>query len=222
MGDGYSKKTKLTFFILIILLTSVFLVVTSDSVKSEIQLWPAKLEIEISNYPDDEIQYKNISVTNPEKYNVTVTVDVEHPPSHRINENYSYIPDLSWVKVTPKNLDIPPKSTGFFTVHVDIPEKQRSQHYNEKWEVWAIFYEKIDGKNESNIRVKLASKIRIHAPPGDITQGSPYSTFIILFVMGELFFFLVLIYFSKNDKKSKDKKTAVYFFRKKRNGFSNR
>ncbi len=191
---------------------------TPDSVKSNIQLWPAKLEIKISNYPDDEIQYKKISVTNPENHEVTVTVDVKHPLANRIHENYSYIPDLSWVKVTPEILDIPPKSTGFFTVHIDIPEKQRSQHYNEKWEVWVIFNEKLSGgKNQSNIRLSLASKIRINTPSGEITQRSPYNIFIILFIIGGLFFSLILIYFSKGNKKSKNKKTAVYFFRKKRN-----
>ena len=217
MGDGYSKKTKTTFFILILLLISIFIVATPESVKSNIQLWPAKLEIEISNYPDDEIQYKKISITNPEKHEVTVRVDMEHPPAHRIHENYSYIPDLSWVKVTPEILDIPPKSTGFFTVHIDIPKKQRSRHYNEKWEVWAIFNEKIDGKKQSDIRLAIASKIRITTPSGEMTQRSPYNIFIILFVIGGLFLSLILIYLSKGDKKPKDKKTAVYFFRKKKN-----
>jgi hypothetical protein len=59
-----------------------------------------------------------------------------------VTEGYSNIPDLSWIKVTPNPLSIPANPNGYFAIEIVIPEKEKTLHYDESWEVYVKFFKK--------------------------------------------------------------------------------
>jgi hypothetical protein len=58
------------------------------------------------------------------------------------------IPDLSWVDLEPKWLEIPAKSLGYFYVYLDIPETE--ENCNKSWETWITFK---GGKQKTSVGI---------------------------------------------------------------------
>ena len=96
----------LAIFLMFLLLFTCF-----STVVSGIKIWPAKFTIEIPKWYDntDEDNNPKIQITNVESHDVKVTVKVDNPSIQALSEGYSYIPDLSWIKVVPETITIPAK-----------------------------------------------------------------------------------------------------------------
>ena len=166
---------------------------------ADISLWPGKLTITMSGFSDDEIEFKKVSITSTYDYEINVITEIGDPPEGDATEGYSNIPDLSWIKVTPDPLTIPSNSVGYCSIELDIPENEKSQHYNESWEVWIKFFKEPDYGKGSPIIVKLASKIFIHTPE-NIVQETPYSLFIFIAVLVVLFLLIVAYFYFKKKR----------------------
>jgi len=155
-------------------------------VGGRITLWPAKLNIDMERFPDEPIVFKRVQIKNPENSAVVVRAEVSHPNEESIEEGFSFIPDLSWVSVTPKEMTIPAKSDGFFNIIITIPKGNQSQSYNQKWEVLAVFYQKKNSEAGAvNFLVKLGSRVFINTPDGDVDkqQASP-NLFVMVWFIG--------------------------------------
>lgn len=190
------RRVAITFLVLLTLLSISLIPI---SVQGSISLWPAKLNMSISEYPSEEIQYNKIRITNPHNYEIQVVSDIQNPSLDNLIDSYSYIPNLSWVKVSPNLLTIPANSYDYFTLTVDIPEDEKPLHLNEKWEVHLLVCRKI-GSNDGNliINLKLTSKILIHTPSDIKDQQVLYNPILILFIIGgAITFASVFLYIRK-------------------------
>lgn len=204
-------KKLISILILFLLVCSTFLIPVVIS--ENIALWPAKLNIGISRYPNEEIKFNKIQVKNPYDEKITVVPQVINPSEDVRNESYDLIPDLSWVKVSPEELIISPKSSGFFELTVNVPEEVRSEYYGEKWEVWARVYKKINPDSKGVIiNIMPTTKVFISTPVDesnvDLNPFVFWFTFIGLVV-------LISIYFSIRFLKARNKKSVFYFRKKK-------
>ena len=211
------KKLTILFLTILILFTSF-----SEIAKSGFQIWPGKLTITMNEWYDKwvDTKYNKIHVTNPYSYGINVSVKLDHPGDNTITQGYSHIPDLSWIRIEPLIVYIPPRSSYTFKVILDIPKSEQSKCFNEKWETWAVFNSNLypGGKGGMNFKVELAVKLFINTPKGEagISQYLP----IILF--GSVSFFMLFIifllvkkrknYLIKNEKPS----SSIFFYRKKR------
>jgi len=166
-----------------------------------IKLCPPKITIDIIRYTGTPFSFK-IQVENPSSTPVNVTISIENPPRESLTENYSYIPDLSWIKVDKKTKYIPPFSSTCFNLTLDIPNSEKALHYNEKWEVWAIVCQKRNANLESGVafNIKLASKIFIHTPVEKVLLSQPF--YMILFVAAGIIL-ITLFYMGKKLLKNK-------------------
>lgn len=191
------KKISTLFVVSFFLIINIFFLI--PPARSDISLWPGLLKIDIPEYSDDEIVFKEVSITNSYDYEINVISEIENPPPSDRTEGYSDIPDLSWIKVTPNPLSIPANSVGYFSIEVEIPENEQSLHYNESWEVWVKFFKEPEYGSGTTINVKLASKILIHTPTG-AKQEIAYNLFIFIVIFGVLFFLIVVYFYYKKKK----------------------
>ena len=218
LGDGYLRKIAAVLFIFLFLLGNLFVLIPIPA-RGGIVLWPAELTIDISEYPEEEIQYK-IRITNPYNYDIDVVSESVNPSIEDISldEGYSCIPDLSWLKVSPDVLSIPARSYGYFMLSVEIPESKKPLHYNESWEGLVRFYKKSATQAGSvTVNVKLMSKIFIHTPPGPAKQQAPHNLYLILFLIIGLIILATVVFASRKKRSTNDDRTAIFYYKKKEN-----
>lgn len=186
--------------------------------EGRITLWPAKLNISMESFPDEPIVFKRVQVKNPENSAVVVRSEVSHPAEQNIKEGFSFIPNLSWVSVTPKEMTIPAKSDGFFNVTIIIPKSNQSQSYNQKWEVLALFYQvKTSTTGGVNFLVKLGSRIFINMPSDETNkqEASP-NLFLVIWFVGMVGLAVVtLIFYLRGRWSNYRQKTAIYYLKDK-------
>lgn len=206
------KKISKALIISLCLIVNIFILVPTT--KSDIALWPGKLTINISEFPEDEIVYKKICVTSQNNYDADVFVEISDPPSGSLTEGYSNIPNLSWIKVTPNPGLVPAKSDSYFRLWIDIPEKEKDLHYNESWEVWVRFFDKPRDDGEIVFNMKLATRVFIHTPTG-LKQKFPYNPFIFIIVFTVFLLIIVAYFYFKNKTPIGSKKRAVFYIKKK-------
>lgn len=204
--------------LLVILLFFFFIVgnifvFTSQTAKAGVKASPAKLVITMPDgYPDEKIQYK-IKVTNPYSENMTVISTIINP--FKLASNYSNIPELSWIKISPEQLHVPPNSYGEVEVEIVIPEGEKNKQYNKQWEAWAYLTPKVGGPDSTvSFQTQLAVRLFIHTPVGEDSSKSMSSSpnFLILFgiIFGSLFLFILFKYLN-NKKKSKYEPDTMFY-----------
>ena len=202
----------LVFFILF----SSFSVVT----KGGIEIWPGKLTITMNEWFDKwvETKYNKIQVTNPYSYGINISVKLDHPSAEVISEGYFFIPDISWIKIEPETIHLPPKSSDKFEVIIEVPKHEQSKHFNEKWETWAIFTSDLHpgGKGGMNFQVELAVKLFINTPKGEAVE-SKYLP-IVLFLFFSIFVILIVFIYLKKRKNYQinNKNPSLFFYRRKK------
>lgn len=203
--------------IIFLLVTVNILLITSPIVKSGVKVSPAKLIITIEEYPEKEIQYK-IKITNPYSQEITASLEVKHP--YEIEENYSQIPDLSWVKVYPESLVIPSDSYEEIEVIVDIPEDKKTIHNNEKWEAWVIVTPRLKSVlGGMALQMQLAVKLFIHTPESKMTSWSLPAPYIFYPILGAILFLTALfltIFLIKKKRNINPNKAAIFYIKKKK------
>jgi len=136
--------------------------------------WP----LELTNDGDAPIEIK-LSIMEPEY----------------VYDGNVKMPDLKWVSISKKNLEIGPESKERVLVTIDINNK--SQAYNQSWEFW-IFADQTAGagniQTDYKCRWTLQTPIRfvpIEERPGYVPWGTIMAYFGIL---GGAFVIIILIY----------------------------
>jgi hypothetical protein len=215
VGDGYLKKISALLIMFLFFSINMF-AFSSFSVNGGISLWPGKLTIDISEYPESGVRYNKICITNPYDYDVIVTSEILNPPYDDIDAGYSNIPDLSWIEISPDDLTVPANSQSCYSLGIIIPEDKKSLHDNEKWEVWVRFFKKPGAQTGIVFNIKLATKIFIHTPESS-EQRAPNDDpliFLLIFV-GLLIFVVAYLFFRRRVFAGSDKR-AVYYVKKRK------
>jgi hypothetical protein len=209
------KKLIILYLVFLILFLSFSIVV-----KGGIEIWPGKLTITMNEWFDKwvETKYNKIQVTNPYSYSINVSVKLNHPSKEVISERYFLIPDLSWIKIDPEIIYLPPKSSDKFEVIIEVPKDEQSKHFNEKWETWAIFTSDLypGGQGGMNFQVELAVKLFINTPQGESVE-SKYLP-IGLFLFFSIFVILIVFIYLKKRKNYQinNKYPSLFFYRRKK------
>ena len=208
------KRLTLAFLLFILLAGNISLL-TSPCVRGGVEVSPAKLYIDIEEYPLKEIHYK-VKVDNPFPYDIKASTKVINP--FKLYENYTRIPNLSWIKIIPEKLVVPGNSYKEFEVILDVPEKEKTLHYNESWEAWVIVEPRSTSGSEKGsitIQLQLAVKLLIHNPSGRMKTQTPLAIYLIIGIIGG--FVILLTFFSILKKKQtiNVNKTAVFYFKDK-------
>ena len=203
------KKTIVLILIFLILFTSF-----SFTAQAGIKIWPGKIRIEMNKWFDDEKEITQpIQITNPYSHGVNVTSKVENPSLKAITERYSPIPDTSWIKASPENLYIPPKSSDNFFIILNIPEDQQELYYNEKWETGVVISSDIPlgpSGGGMNFELEIAVKLFIITPKSK-TEGFQYYYFFFF-----IFLVFIVLMISSYIKKKKEKLSSIYYFKNKK------
>ena len=171
---------------------------SSIVVKGGFKIWPGKLTITMNEWYDQwkETKYNKIYVTNPYSYGINISVHIDHPSSDAISHDYYLIPNLSWVKVVPESVYLPPQSTQPFEISIVVPKNNQSNNFNENWETWVTFNSDLHpgGLSGMNFQVELSVKLFINTPVGEKIQ-TQYSYLILLILI--IIALVVLYYFRK-------------------------
>jgi len=211
---GIIRNIKVIFLVSLFLLGSL-LVLFSNSVSSGgISVWPPEVTVNIKDvYPEEEIKFK-IHVNNLYPHDINVSARVENQIPYRLKKNYTNMPDLSWIKLTPNIVNLSAKQSKFFEVTIDIPEKEKPLNYNEKWEACVVISELKD--KPSLIATEYAIRIYIITPEKAKMQVS--DMFLLLFIAsGFIALVICSLYMGKRKKMFANKKPIVFYFKKKKN-----
>jgi len=211
-------KRLIILFLTVLILFPSFSVVT----KAGFEIWPGKLTISMNEWYDNwiETKYNKIHVTNPYSYGINVSVKLDHPGVEIISEGYSYIPDLSWIKIEPLTIYLSPHSSGTFEVIIEVPKDKQSKYFNERWETWAVFDSNLYPGSQSgmNFKVELAVKLFINTPKGEASL-SRYLP-IVLFSFFSFFVILIIFVYTKKRKNYLIKDTkpnpSLFFYKRKK------
>lgn len=218
------KNTAAIFFVSLLLLEGILMFISPPVISGGISACPAKLTITMpEGFPEETIKY-TIQVNNLNSYVINVSATVDNPIPHRLKKNYTFIPDLSWVEITPDLLYIPPHESAFFEILINIPDEEKPLHYNERWEVWAVVSEV---KNEAlpgtiDTATKLAIRFFIHTPPEKVKQQIPQTLYLILLfiIVGLIITATFVFYAKKRERITYKKRPVVLYFKKKKGGGS--
>ena len=194
------RKIIAIFLIFLFLFTCLF------TASSGMKVWPGKIWISINNWydEDDNVDRTTIEVTNTESDNMTVTIRVENPDISTIDEGYSAIPDVSWVKFTPEILDLKGYEKGEIEVYIQVPESEQLLYNNEeRWETRVIVSPPIDSGGGINVQTELGVRLFIRTPSGEAEQNQ-YIPFVLIAIF--LIALLLGIFYNKKKKLGKFQK----------------
>jgi hypothetical protein len=218
-GMGTFRYTK-TIFLLFVLLGTLLISISICVSSGGVSVWPAKLIIRMGGeFPEKEIEYK-IYVQNLNQYAINASARIENPPAYYLNKTYTFIPDLSWVKIKQNVSYLSARQTTFFDVLIDIPDNEKSLHYNERWEVLVVVSGIRYGSPPTNttfINTEIGIKIIIITPERENMQTPYNSTFMLVSVVAIFTIFVAFVFFTKKKKRtSPEKKPAVFYFEKRK------
>lgn len=190
-------ERKIVNRIKVVLLFSVLLLLCLSVSVDGISMWPAKLEITLSEGYQNEDIIHPIQVTNPLTRAINVTAVVSNPANESLTEGYSFIPNVSWIRVVPEELYVPANSSSLFQLIVEIPDSEVPLQYNKSWETWVtIASDQYGGVDRgAAFKVELAMKVFIDTPSGEAkfqiqNLFLPLGIVLIIIVLSLLFFFL--------------------------------
>lgn len=209
---GTISSVKVIFLALLFLLESLFILVSTPASSGGISAWPATLTINMpEDFPEKEIQYK-ILVNNLYTHDINISAKIENPIPYRLSENYTFIPDLSWVKIASNTVHLSAKQSTFVEVLIDIPDKEKPLHYNERWEVWVIVSEIKDAlPGTTAITTELGIKLFVNTPEREKMQ---MPNLLPIFFIIMLFTALVVFVLYAKKRAFHKKKSAVFYFKK--------
>lgn len=212
---GTVRNIKIIFLISLFLLESLFILVSIPASSGGISAWPATLTITMpEDFPEKEIQYK-ILVNNLYEHDINISAKIENPISYRLGEDYTFIPDLSWVKIKLNIVHLSAKQSTFLEVLIDIPDKEKPLHYNERWEVWIIVSEiKDELSGTTAITTELGIKLFIHTPERAKMQMPGLLPIFFIIVVFMVVLAVFILYVEK--RTFHKKKPAAFYFKKKK------
>ena len=198
--------------IIVIFLVCLTLVTIFSVCASGVKVWPGKLDYTINRwYTDGQgVKHARIQVTNTASYDIDVSVRIDHPHVNVLDEGYSQIPDLSWVKANTEMLHLPADSSDFVEVYLEVPESKQSSHYNEKWESYVVISSAEESEGGINFQTEVAVKLFIKTPTGEASR-IPY-----IFIIISILFLISILYMIHSYIKNKRTKPATYYFKKRK------
>lgn len=156
--------------ITVTVLFSLFVLVCLSVSVNGFAIWPGKLEITLSEGYQNEDIIHPIQVTNSLPRAINASAVVNNPANTSLTEGYSFIPNVSWIKIEPEILYVPANSSSLFQLIVEIPESEVPLQYNKSWETWVtISSDEYSGGVERGVyfKTELAVKIFIDTPSGE-------------------------------------------------------
>ncbi|KYK21397.1 hypothetical protein AYK21_04845 [Thermoplasmatales archaeon SG8-52-2] len=203
------KKT--IVLLLIILVLFIFFSLTAQA---GLKIWPGKIRVEMNKWFDEEkIITQPIQISNPYSYGVNVSSRVENPNIKSITDSFSPIPDTFFIRTSPEELYIPPKSSENIEIIINIPENQHEFYYGEKWETGIVISSDIPlGPNggSMNFELEIAVKLFIITPKSETEGFQYYYIFIFIFLI------ILVITISSYIRKKKENLKSVYYFKNKK------
>jgi hypothetical protein len=186
--------------IIFLIITFLIVFMCFSMITSGIKIWPGKYDININRWPNNEekVDTPTIQITNTDSYDINVTIRVDHPAIETITEGYSFIPDLSWVRVVPEKLFIPAGNSDELELFIEVPESEQSSYYNEKWETLVVITPPVKKGQGINFQTELAVKLFIRTPGGDYAQI--YYIFILLFAFISIIIVLIALLHARKKK----------------------
>lgn len=217
------RRIKTLFLVSLFLLGSTLIFSSPPVLSGGINIWPGKLTITMpEEYPEEEIRHK-IEVNNLNSYDINLSAEIENPSLYNLKKDYTFIPDLSWVSITPEIIHIPAHGSRFLEVIITIPDEEKPLHYDEHWEVWVVISEV---KNQSSpgtvISIELAVKLFINTPPERVKQQIPQILYLILLfiIVGLIAVATFVFYAKKRERITYKKRPVILYFKKKKGGGS--
>jgi len=203
----------LAIFILSLVLLESFFIIAASPASGGISAWPAKLTITMKDvFPEEEVSYK-IQVNNLNPYDVDVSAKIDNPIPYRLKDGYEFMPDLSWIRVVPNKIHLSAKESTFLEIFMDVPDVEKSQHYNKRWEAWLIVSDMKNGSiGSTTIVTQLGIKLFIVTPEKAEMQIS-YGPILVFFIILIIVMAAVFVLYIKKEVPS-NKKPSVFYFKK--------
>jgi hypothetical protein len=106
----------------------------------------------------------------------------------------------------------------FLEVIIDIPDKEKPLHYNERWEIWIIISESYDQSSDTGafIQTELVAKFFIITP--SVTENTQTLQFLFFILIAIIVVITVCFLFIKKQKRipREDKQITFYFKKRKK------
>lgn len=215
------RRIKTLFLVSLFLLGGILIFSSSPVLSGGINIWPGKLTITMpEEYPEEEIRHK-IEVNNLNSYDINLSAEIENPSLYNLKKDYTFIPDLSWVSITPEIIHIPAHGSRFLEMIITIPDEEKPLHYDEHWEVWVVISEAKDQSSPGpTITIELAVKLFINTPPKKVKQQIPPTLYLILLfiIVGLIAVAMFVFYAKKRERITYKKRPVILYFKKKKRG----
>lgn len=213
---GIVRNIKVMFLVSLFLLESFFILLSTPASSGGISVWPPDVTINMNDvFPEEEIKFK-IQVNSLYTHGINVSTRIENQIPYRLEENYTDVPDLSWIKITPNIFNLSAKQSKILEVTIDIPDKEKPLHYNERWEACIVVSEiKDELPGTTAITTELGIELFINTPMREKMQMS--NLFLLLFlVVGFMALAVYILYFKKEKRTSTKKRPVVFYFKKRK------
>lgn len=208
---GILRNIKVMFITSLFLLGSLFILMSIPAFSGGISVMPPDVTITMKDVFPEKIEF-NVGVENLYRHDINVSAKIEKQISYRLTENYTDMPDLSWVKITPNIVHLSAKKSKLLNVTIDIPDEEKPLNYNKRWEFVVVFSEIKD--NSTPIKTEIAITIHIETPKSAKMQMP--SSYILFVIVGGFMILIVFILYVKNKKRTLTGEKAVVFYFKKR------
>lgn len=189
------NDVKKTLALTILLLLPLFFSTFSNA---SMTIQPLELTITMNDEFIHGNTLKTISVRNDNNFSVNVSWYVENPtPESWMRSNRTFIPNLSWIDVSPKWSVIEPGDTELFYIYLDVPESE--ENLDRHWETWVTFNQEPAG---GLFNLEQAVRVLIDTPYFIVfdDQIDISIIFIIVFVLIMSIFVVVFLFFRYKKK----------------------
>jgi hypothetical protein len=198
-------------FIVSLFFLEGFIILMSTPASASISVSPPDVTITMNDvFPEKEIKF-NVKVENLNRYDTNVSARIENQIPNLLKENYTNMPNLSWVKITPNIVLLSAKQSKLLEVTIYIPDEEKPLHYNERWEFVVVLSEIQHGVH---LKTEIAIEIYIKTPEKTKMQIPYNQIMMIIFIV---MVFVALIIFMLYSKRAISKKKPALFYFKKEN-----
>ena len=210
---GTLKSIKVIFITSLFLLGCFFYLLSVPALSDGISVWPPSVNVDVKDaFPKEEIKF-NVKVDNLYASDINVSAKIENQIPYHLKDGYTNIPNLSWIKVTPDIFNISAKQYKVLDATIDVPDEEKTLHYNERWEACIVISEIKD--EHTTISTEYAITIYIQTPEKEKIQN--FNTLFLLFIIVGSIGLAVCILYLRNRKKIFTSKKPNFFYFKKKN-----
>lgn len=208
---GTLKNIKVIFLASLFLMGCFFYLLSTSASSDGISIWPPSVTVDMKDvFPEEEIKFK-IQVNNLYSHDINVSTKIENQISYRLKEGYTDIPNLSWIKITPNILNLSAEQSKFLEVTIDVPDEEKSLHYNERWEVCIVVSE----IKEEHTTISTEYAIGIYIKTPEIEKAQNFDTLLLLLIgFGFIALVVYILYLIKRKKIFPSKKPNFFYFKK--------